>query len=230
MKAGVLVVDHNSDDGPRLTQQLAARGFEARLATDAIAATAIIHANRPGVVVAALDLPHVDGLELCRRIRDTAGTPVIVVSDDWDEDTEVAVLESGADDFIVRPLRIDSFVARLRVAFRRRGSVPDKAAVGVGPFNIDFNARRIHVNGQAVRLTPKEFDLFTFMARHPNRVLPHKTLLDAVWGGASSEQSEYLRVFVGQLRKKLEADPANPQYLVTEPWVGYRFNPGGLTQ
>src|SRR5207244_6160530 len=97
----------------------------------------------------------------------------------------------------------------------------------IGQFHIDFYDRRVHVHGQPVRLTPKEFDLFVFMARHPNRVLEHRTLLGAVWGESCTDQAEYLRVFVGQLRKKLESDPANPRYLVTEPWVGYRFNPQG---
>jgi two-component system KDP operon response regulator KdpE len=108
--------------------------------------------------------------------------------------------------------------------------MPEAPALGVGEFHIDFHDRRVRVHGQPVRLTPKEFDLFVFMARHPNRVLPHRTLLGAVWGEASEGQSEYLRVFVGQLRKKLESDPSNPRYLVTEPWVGYRFNPNGLVQ
>ena len=128
----------------------------------------------------------------------------------------------------MKPFSADRLLARVRVALRRSGEPPEASALGVGEFHIDFHDRRVRVNGQPVRLTPKEFDLFVFMARHPNRVLPHRTLLGAVWGEASEEQPEYLRVFVGQLRKKLESDPSHPRYLVTEPWVGYRFNPTGL--
>jgi two-component system KDP operon response regulator KdpE len=128
----------------------------------------------------------------------------------------------------VKPFSAEMLLARVRVAVRRGGEPPEASALGIGEFQIDFNDRRVRVNGQPVRLTPKEFDLFVFMARHPNRVLPHRTLLGAVWGEASAEQPEYLRVYVGQLRKKLESDPSQPRYIVTEPWVGYRFNPTGL--
>jgi len=114
----------------------------------------------------------------------------------------------------------------VRAALRRRGET-DTTAVDAGDFMVDLDSRRVHVGGNEVRLTPKEFDLFLYMARHPNRVISHRTLLEAVWGEASQEQPEYLRVFMGQLRKKLEPDPSNPKYLVTEPWVGYRFNPNG---
>ena len=171
-----------------------------------------------------------DGIELCRRVRETSNVPIIVVSGNADGRSEVAALDSGADDYIVKPLSTDTLLARVRVALRRSTEMPEASALGVGEFHIDFDDRRVRVNGQPVRLTPKEFDLFVFMARHPNRVLPHRTLLGAVWGEASEDQSEYLRVFVGQLRKKLESDPSNPRYLVTEPWVGYRFNPTGLVQ
>jgi two-component system KDP operon response regulator KdpE len=155
---------------------------------------------------------------------------VIVVSGDTDGRSEVSALDSGADDYIMKPFSTDRLLARVRVALRRSTGTAEPAALGVGEFHIDFHDRRVHIHGQPVRLTPKEFDLFVYMARHPNRVIAHKTLLGAVWGAASEDQCEYLRVFVGQLRKKLESDPSNPRYLVTEPWVGYRFNPNGLVQ
>ena len=120
-------------------------------------------------------------------------------------------------------------MARVRAALRRSGRPANQeiSSFEAGDFRVDMDARRVHTRGQEVRLTPKEFDLFTFMAKHPNRVIPHKTLLGAVWGVSAEEQSEYLRVFVSQLRRKLEADPAHPRHLLTEPWVGYRFNPNG---
>jgi two-component system KDP operon response regulator KdpE len=125
---------------------------------------------------------------------------------------------------------MDELMARVRAALRRSGhetTSPENASFEEGDFRVDMDARRVHTQGREVRLTPKEFDLFVYMARHPNRVLTHAQLLEAVWGEASQEQPEYLRVFMGQLRKKLEPDPSNPRYLVTEPWVGYRFNPKG---
>jgi two-component system KDP operon response regulator KdpE len=163
-------------------------------------------------------------------VRETSPVPIIVVSSHGDFRSEVAALDAGADDYLVRPLVTDTLLARVRVALRRGTDMPETAPLGVGEFHIDFEDRRVRVSGQAVRLTPKEFDLFVYMARHPNRVLPHRTLLRGVWGEASEDQPEYLRVFMGQLRKKLESDPSNPRYLVTEPWIGYRFNPTGLVQ
>jgi len=151
-----------------------------------------------------------------------------VLSVKGEERAKVEALDSGADDYVTKPFGTDELLARVRAALRRRnGTEPEVASFEAGDFRIDLDARRVHIRGNEVRLTPKEFDLFVYLARHPNRVLTHRTLLEAVWGEASQEQPEYLRVFMGQLRKKLEADPSNPRYLVTEPWVGYRFNPAG---
>jgi two-component system, OmpR family, KDP operon response regulator KdpE len=144
-----------------------------------------------------------------------------------EERIKVEALDSGADDYVTKPFGADELLARVRAALRRRGAPLESASLDVGDFRIDLDGRRVHIRGGEVRLTPKEFDLFVYLARHPNRVLTHRSLLEAVWGEASQEQPEYLRVFMGQLRKKLEVDPSNPQYMVTEPWVGYRFNPAG---
>jgi two-component system KDP operon response regulator KdpE len=151
-----------------------------------------------------------------------------VLSVRGEERSKVEALDSGADDYVTKPFGIDELLARVRAALRRGGVDADAAAAfEAGDFRVDLGTRRVHARGQEVRLTPKEFDLFVYMARHPNRVITHRTLLEAVWGEGSQEQPEYLRVFMGQLRKKLEPDPSNPKYLVTEPWVGYRFNPNG---
>ena len=191
---------------------------------------ASIGARPPALVLTNLRLPGISGIELCRRLRETSRIPIVVMSATADCDDEVAALDAGADDYLRTPLVTDSLLARINAVLRRSTATPDESPLGVGEFYVDFQNRRVRVNGQAVRLTPKEFDLFVSMARHPNRVLRHKTLLGAVWGEASEEQPEYLRVFMGQLRKKLESDPANPRYLTTEPWVGYRFNPTGSLQ
>jgi two-component system KDP operon response regulator KdpE len=227
MKPSVLVADSDANEADKTTQLLLRNGYAVQTVATGTAALNAIQENRPALVITEFDLPELDGLDLCRRLSPAATAPVIVLSGDETVHAEVAAIEAGADDYIRRPFKPEVLLTRVKATLRRHGVSAHASVVGIGPFQIDFNDRRVRVHGQAVRLTPKEFDLFTFMARHPNRVLPHKTLLGAVWGGASEEQSEYLRVFMGQLRKKLETDPSNPQYLLTEPWVGYRFNPAG---
>jgi len=169
-----------------------------------------------------------DGLELCKRIRAVSNVPIIVLSVKGEERTKVEALDLGVDDYVTKPFGTDELLARVRAALRRAtGTAADVPSFEVGDFRVDLEGRRVHARGAEVRLTPKEFDLFVYFARHPNKVITHRTLLQAVWGEASQEQPEYLRVFMGQLRKKLEPDPSNPKYLVTEPWVGYRLNPAG---
>jgi two-component system KDP operon response regulator KdpE len=226
----VLVVDDDQPAAKLVTSLLAIRGYEVRTASDAESAASGVKAWQPSLIICSLDMPSVDGIELWRRIRQTSNVAIIVVARTNDVRSEAAALNAGADDYIVKPFNTENLLARVRAALRRSVGTPEALPLGVGEFHIDFQDRRVRVHGQPVRLTPKEFDLLVFMARHPNRVLPHRTLLGAVWGEASEEQSEYLRVYVGQLRKKLESDPSNPRYFVTEPWVGYRFNPTGLVQ
>jgi len=226
----LFVVDDDPHSAKLVTSMLTSRGYEVRTASDAESAMQVVREWRPAVVIADTSLPLVEGIQLCHRVRALSTVPIIVVSGNNDGRSEIGALDSGADDYILKPFSMETLLARVRAAIRRSGETADVSALGVGEFHIDFNDRRVRVHGQPVRLTPKEFDLFVFMARHPNRVLAHRTLLGAVWGQASEEQSEYLRVFVGQLRKKLESNPSKPRYLVTEPWVGYRFNPDGLVQ
>jgi two-component system KDP operon response regulator KdpE len=230
VRRSVLVVDDDPQVAKLVADILVGHGYDVWTASEAESAMASIAARHPALVIIDLEMPGTDGIELCRRVRETSHVPIIVVSGNRDFRSEVEALDSGADDYLVRPLVTDTLLARVRVALRRRTDMPETAALGVGEFHIDFEDRRVRVSGQAVRLTPKEFDLFVYMARHPNRVLPHRTLLRGVWGEASEDQPEYLRVFMGQLRKKLESDPSNPRYLVTEPWIGYRFNPTGFVQ
>jgi len=230
MSASVLVVDDDLQVTKLVTGILASRGYEVRTAREAESAMASIGARPPALVLADLDIPGLSALEWCRRVRETSNVPIIVMSGNAECASEVAALDSGADDYLAKPLVTDRLLARVRVALRRSQETQEGSALDVGEFYIDFVNHRVQVNGRSVRLTPKEFDLFVYMARHPNRVLRHRALLGAVWGEASEEQPEYLRVFMGQLRKKLESDPSHPRYLVTEPWVGYRFNPTGLVQ
>jgi two-component system, OmpR family, KDP operon response regulator KdpE len=226
-KSRVLVVD----DEPQITRVLrtvlSSQGYQVQTAAEGQAALASFAEFRPELVITDLYMPHMDGVELCRRIRAVSAVPIIVLSVKGEERTKVEALDSGADDYVTKPFGIDELLARVRAALRRSGGDVEIASFDAGDFRVDLEGRRVHIGGQEVRLTPKEFELFVYMARHPNRVITHRTLLEAVWGEASQEQPEYLRVFMGQLRKKLEPDPSNPKYLVTEPWVGYRFNPNG---
>src|SRR6478752_6898953 len=218
-KSRVLVVD----DEPQITRVLrtvlTSHGYQVRTAAEGESALANFTEWRPELVITDLFMPHMDGLELCRRIRSVSNVPIIVLSVKGEERSKVEALDSGADDYVTKPFGIDELLARVRAALRRGGGEPEVASFEVGDFKVDLEGRRVHAHGNEVRLTPKEFDLFVYMARHPSRVLTHRTLLEAVWGEASQEQPEYLRVFMGQLRKKLEPDPSNPRDLVTEPWV-----------
>ncbi|MCC7417826.1 MAG: response regulator transcription factor [Acidobacteria bacterium] len=224
----VLVVD----DEPQITRVLrtvlTSQGYQVRTAGEGESALSSFSEWKPELVITDLYMPHMDGVELCRRIRSQSNVPIIVLSVKGEERTKVEALDAGADDYVTKPFGTDELLARVRATLRR-AVAPDAALapIDAGDFKVDLDSRRILAHGHGVRLTPKEFDLFLYMARHPSRVISHKTLLEAVWGEASQEQPEYLRVFMGQLRKKLEPDPSNPRYLVTEPWVGYRFNPRG---
>jgi two-component system, OmpR family, KDP operon response regulator KdpE len=174
-----------------------------------------------------LSMPSVDGIQLCRRVRAVSQIPIIVLSVREKEQQKVEALDAGADDYVTKPFGMSELLARVRANLRRvpTDNEPD-AVIEIGDFHIDTAAHKVMVKDKEVRLTPKEFDLLAYLARRPGKVVNHRTLLGAIWGGQSTEQVEYLRVFVGQLRKKLEPDAASPRYIVTEPWVGYRFEPG----
>jgi len=225
----ILIVDDDAELRTALVEQLALHDeFEAEAVDSGTKGVQAAKAGQVDLVIMDVGLPDVDGREAVRILRKSGfKAPIIMLTGhDTDSDT-ILGLESGANDYITKPFGTDELLARVRANLRRAGGDSDVASFDVGDFRVDIDARRVHVRGNEVRLTPKEFELFVYMARHPNRVLGHRTLLEAVWGEASQEQPEYLRVFMGQLRKKLEPDPSNPKYLVTEPWVGYRFNPNG---
>jgi two-component system KDP operon response regulator KdpE len=225
----ILVVDDEAQITRVLRAALTAQGYLVRTAADGQSALDLVHDWSPEVIITDLSMPIMDGLELCRRVRaESADVPIIVLSVKGEERGKVDALDAGADDYIVKPFGMNELLARLRAVLRRapHGQAESASPVlEVGDLRIDFDQRLVAVSGKPTRLTPKEFDLLAYMARHPNRVLTHHTLLGAVWGGDYVEQVEYLRVFVGQLRKKIEANPAKPRFILTEPWVGYRFVP-----
>ncbi len=223
----ILVVD----DEPQITRvlrtSLNAQGYETRVANDGETALEIVKDFTPDLVITDLAMPNMNGIELCRRLRTISSVPIIVLSVRGEERSKIEALDSGADDYITKPFSTGELLARIRAALRRAPAAePPQTVVERGDFRIDLDARTVSVAGREVRLTPKEFDVLLYMAQHPNKVLTHRAILSAVWGGNNVEQNEYLRVFVGQLRKKLEVDASAPRYILTEPWVGYRFEPG----
>ncbi|HZS09453.1 MAG TPA: response regulator transcription factor [Blastocatellia bacterium] len=225
----ILVVDDETQITRVLRRSLETHGYDVRVAADGESALDVFNDWSPDLVVTDLSMPNVDGIELCRRLRERSAIPIIVLSVKGEEQTKVKALDAGADDYVTKPFGMDELLARVRAALRR---LPTPAAeentvlIEAGDFRVDLNAHTAVVRGEEVHLTPKEFDLLVYLLRHANKVLTHRMLLGAVWGGDYTEQNEYLRVFVGQLRKKIEPHPAHPRYILTEPWVGYRFNPG----
>ena len=226
-KQNILVVDDESQITRVLKTTLSSQGYGIRTASDGEEALQAMSEWAPDLIVTDLRMPNMDGLELCREVRKTSQVPIIVLSVKGEDSIKVQALDAGADDYVTKPFSMTELTARIRAALRR-ASVPDQPRVPLielGDFRIDVPGRTVRVKTRDVHLTPKEFDLLVYLARHAGKVLTHRTLLAAVWGPNSVEQPEYLRVFVGQLRKKLEGD-ASSKYIVTEPWVGYRFEPG----
>jgi two-component system, OmpR family, KDP operon response regulator KdpE len=228
LKRNILVVDDETQITRVLKTSLSSQGYGIRTASDGEEALLLMKNWTPDLIVTDLRMPNMDGLELCRQVRAESRIPIIVLSVKGEEKIKVEALDAGADDYITKPFSINELLARVRAALRRASAhrEPEAPTVEVGDFCIDIPGRTVHVKKHEIRLTPKEFDLLVYLARHPGKVLTHRTLLGAVWGQNSIEQPEYLRVFIGQLRKKLEPDERATHYIVTEPWVGYRFEPG----
>jgi two-component system, OmpR family, KDP operon response regulator KdpE len=223
----ILVVDDESQITRVLRTSLSAQGYDIRVANSGDMALEIMKDWSPNLIITDLSMPSVDGIALCRRVRASSQIPIIVLSVREKEQQKVEALDAGADDYVTKPFGMSELLARVRANLRRVPTDNEAdSVIEIGDFHIDTAAHKVMVKGKEVRLTPKEFDLLAYLARRPGKVVNHRTLLGAIWGGQSTEQVEYLRVFVGQLRKKLEPDTASPRYIVTEPWVGYRFEPG----
>lgn len=226
MQERILVVD----DEPQITRvlraALTAQRYDVRTANDPEEALRLFSEWAPDLVITDLVMPDVTGVDLCRTIRKSGRTPIIVLSVREQEHFKVEALDAGADDYVTKPFSTQELLARVRAHLRR---APDRGADEVlssGDFRIDPQAHSIAVAGRPLHLTPKEFDLLLFFARNSGKVLTHRVLLTAVWGSQSAQQPEYLRVFVGQLRKKLQGN-STKEYIQTEPWIGYRFVPEG---
>ncbi len=230
-KPRILIVDDEPQIARVLRAGLTTRGYECRVAADGVSALETFGDWHPDLVVTDLAMPNMDGLELCRKLRAVSQIPIIVLSVRGEERMKVDALDAGADDYVTKPFGIDELLARVRASLRRAATpiAAEPAAPAIlagGDFRIDLDSRRVTVRGSVSHLTPKEYDLLVYFMRHTGKVLTQRTLLAAVWGSDYTEQAEYLRVFVGQLRKKIEPEPSTPRYILTEPWVGYRFNFG----
>lgn len=226
MSARVLVVDDDPAILRTLRINLRARGHDVEAVTTGADALSSVADAPPDVVILDLGLPDIDGVEVLRRIRERSRVPVVVLSARHDSDDKVEALDEGADDYVTKPFGMDELMARVRAAIRRGGdALPSTPPFTCAAFTLDFDERACHVRGTVVHLTPTEWRLLAELTRHTGRIVPHENLLKAAWGPSYGRESNYLRVYASQLRRKLEPDPSRPVHLVTEPGVGYRLVP-----
>jgi two-component system KDP operon response regulator KdpE len=227
-RSRILVVDDETQITRVLKTTLNSQGYEVKTASEGDSALNLAVDWIPDLIITDLSMPGMTGIELCRSVRERSQVPIIVLSVKGEEKTKIEALDAGADDYVTKPFSVSELLARVRANLRRAAATQESPAAVVeeGDFYINPESRVVRVRGKEVHLTPKEFELLMFMARHPNKVLTHRVLLNAVWGGESVQQPEYLRVFINQLRKKIESGNT-PRYILTDPWVGYRFQPAG---
>jgi len=224
MSQRVLIVDDEPSILAAMGPLLRSRGYDVVTATSGHAALDAVDRQPPQLVILDLGLPDLPGVEVCRRIREGRTIPILILSARGSEADKVAALDAGADDYVTKPFGTEELLARVRAALRRSEAVTVSAGQMVrGNLTIDIDRRRLIRGNDELRLTPKEFELVLFFMQHAGRVLTHRTILRAIWGPNAVDQPEHLRVLVASLRKKLEPDPAMPRYIITEPWVGYRF-------
>ncbi|MBI1872841.1 MAG: response regulator transcription factor [Acidobacteria bacterium] len=205
---------------------LRSRGYTVAVAGSGREALEAFEREQPDLIILDLGLPDIDGTEVCRRVRERSETPILILSARGAEHEKVVALDQGADDYVTKPFGPEELMARVRAALRRSLGREQTlhGQLQRADLTIDFDRRRVLRGETEIRLTPKEFELLTLLVTHSGRVLTHRAILKAIWGSHSVEQPEHLRVLIGQLRKKIEPDPSHPQYLLTEPWVGYRFS------
>jgi two-component system KDP operon response regulator KdpE len=224
--AKVLVIDDEPQIRRVMRATLAALHYQVVEARSGEQGLEVFRDEKPDLVLLDMNMPGMGGLATCRELRDISEVPIVILSVRDREQDKVAALDAGADDYVTKPFGMDELLARIRAALRRAPVPPENTAVFENAgLQVDFTARRVQVGGKAVRLTPKEFDLLRYLVLNAGRPVPHRELLQAVWGPDYGGESEYLRVFIAQLRKKVEPNPAQPRYILTEPWVGYKFAP-----
>jgi two-component system KDP operon response regulator KdpE len=219
----VLVVDDESQIRRALGTNLKARGYEVVQAPTGEDALRLAAEQHPDVVVLDLGLPGIDGIEVVRGLRGWTSVPIIVLSVRGDESDKVAALDAGADDFVTKPFGMNELLARLRAALRRRSPAEEEAVVATPAFTIDLAAKRVTQEGEEVHLTPTEWHLVEMLVRNRGKLVSQRQLLQEVWGPQYETETNYLRVYLAQIRRKLEPDPSQPRYFITEPGMGYRF-------
>jgi len=226
VKGRILLVDDEVSIQRTVGPLLRSRGYDVEIAENGAEALRFAADRPPDLIVLDLGLPDIEGTEVCRRIRETSKAPIIVLSARGAETDKVNALDLGADDYVTKPFGPEELLARIRVALRR--VMPDdgieSGSLHAGDLTIDYDRRRVLRGRDEIRLTPKELDLLTLLVRNRDRVLTHRAILKAIWGPNAVEQPEHLWTLVAQLRRKIEPDPSNPRYLMSEPWVGYRFS------
>jgi two-component system KDP operon response regulator KdpE len=219
----ILVVDDEPTILATMAPLLRARGYEVITAMTGHAALEAVQRDSPDLVILDLGLPDLDGVIVTSQIRESRNTPILVLSARGGENDKVRALDAGADDYVTKPFGTEELLARIRVALRRIEPPPASEPIVRGTLVIDRERFRVTIGDKDVRLTPKEFELLLYLAQRPGRVLTHRAILRAIWGPQSVDQPEHLRVLIGSLRKKIEPNLSTPQYILTEPWVGYRF-------
>lgn len=223
--ARILVVDDAPQVRRTLRATLTVEGYAVSEARDGAQALELFSSQPFDIILLDVNMPGIDGLQACREIREKSDVPIIMLTVRDAERDKVRALDAGADDYVVKPFGMEELLARIRAALRRT-SVHDKLPEFVSEdLSIDFEARRVTARGEEVHLTPKEFDLLRQLVANQGKPLTHRRLLQAAWGPDHGEETDYLRVAINQLRKKIEPDPAHPRFILTEPWVGYRFEP-----
>jgi two-component system, OmpR family, KDP operon response regulator KdpE len=221
----VLVVDDEPQIRRALSINLRARGYDVDLAPDGERALDLAARRHPDVVVLDLGLPGIDGVDVIRGLRGWSQVPIVVLSVRDAEGDKVAALDAGADDYVTKPFGMDELLARLRAALRRTAPAEEEALVETAHFTIDLAAKKVRRDGDEVRLTPTEWHLVEVLVRNRGRLVAQRQLLQEVWGPQYHDETNYLRVFMAQVRRKLEPEPAHPRYFITEPGMGYRFEP-----
>ena len=223
-KVKILVVDDEPKIRLFIRTNLEARGYEVHLAQDGVEAVEKAALVSPDVIVLDVNMPRMDGIEACRRIREWTNTPIIILSVREDEKDKVKALNEGADDYVTKPFGIEELLARIKVALRHSaGSTTSTSVFTARDLEVDLSQHVVKRRGEIIKLTRTEYELLAYLVSHHGKVLTHKELLHNVWGTEYGEESEYVRVFINQLRRKIEDDPSNPQFILTEPRIGYRF-------
>jgi len=219
----VLVVDDEPQIRRALSTNLGARGYDVLAAASGEEALRLAAERHPDVVILDLGLPGLDGVDVVRGLRGWSQVPIIVLSVRSDESDKVAALDAGADDFVTKPFGMNELLARLRAALRRGPPVPEQASIVTADFTLDLAAKRVLRGGDEIHLTPTEWHLVEVLARNAGKLVTQRQLLQEVWGPQYGTETNYLRVYLAQVRRKLEPDPSRPRYFITEPGMGYRF-------